>query len=72
MHMSLATEFETGGGSTSGMARIELVQTHADSVELRVRHECVANLDRDQLLYLVEMIDKMVGHLTANAAPQSS
>lgn len=68
MNMSLATEFETGDGKKSDMARVELVQTHNDAVELRVRHECVATLDRDQLAYLGEMIDKMVGHLT----PQSS
>ena len=68
MHMSLTTDFETGDGTKSDMARVELVQTHDDSVDVRVRHECVATLDRDQLVYLGEMIDKMVGHLTK---PQS-
>lgn len=64
MHMSLATEFKTGDGSTSNMARVELAQTHDDSVELRVKHESVVELDRDQLVYLGEMIGKMVSHLT--------
>ncbi len=63
MHMSLSTEFEVGDGKKEDTARFELVQTHDDAVEIRVRHEIVASLDRDQLAHLGAMIAKMMLHL---------
>lgn len=63
MEMSLSADFDVGEHDRQDVIRFELVQQLSGDVEIRVRHESVGCVDKDQLVHIGAMIEKMIKHL---------